>query len=72
MGIHFSIVSSKQKGQLLPCGMSWPAPKQVSQKGLLSNRPTGYLNIEGLRPRSPSKSEIPSLSLYFTPDLPLP
>src|SRR3972149_8440542 len=37
----------KQKGQLLPCEMNWPAFKRVAPKGLLSNGPTGYLNIEG-------------------------
>src|SRR3990167_11464391 len=37
----------KQKGQLLPCEMNWPAFKRVALKGLLSNGPTGYLNIEG-------------------------
>ena len=48
-GIHFPIspFSRKQKGQPLPYGMSWPAFKRVAPKGLLSNGPTGYLNIEG-------------------------
>ena len=48
-GIHFPIspFSRKQKGQPFPCGINWPAFKRVAPKGLLSNGPTGYLNIEG-------------------------